>query len=76
MKIFLNVIFILILSCGFTSGQNLNLTPEESVRISFQNSNDLKISQSKITSSKAKISEVKSQFLPQLRLNAGYLRTK
>lgn len=74
MKIFLNVIFILILSCGFTSGQNLNLTPEESVRISFQNSNDLKISQSKITSSKAKISEVKSQFLPQLRLNAGYLR--
>ncbi|HMQ68426.1 MAG TPA: TolC family protein [Ignavibacteria bacterium] len=74
MKFFLNVFLIFILSFGNTSAQNLNLTPEESIRISFQNSNDLKISKSKILSGKAKISEVKSQFLPQLRLNAGYLR--
>lgn len=74
MKILLLVITIVILSSGINVGQNLNLTPEESIRISFQNSNDLKISQSRIVSSKAKISEVKSQFLPQLKLNAGYLR--
>lgn len=74
MKIFLNVISIFLIFNGFVSGQNLSLTPEESIRISFQNSNDLKISQSRIVSSKEKISEVKSQFLPQLKLNAGYLR--
>lgn len=50
------------------------LTLGESIEISFQNSEELKIQQSKIISNQAKVKEVKSQFLPQLKLNASYLR--
>ncbi len=54
--------------------QTNNLTLEQSVRIGIGNSKDLKISESKIVSNKAKIKEASSLFLPQLKLNAGYLR--
>jgi len=54
--------------------QDNKLTLEQSIRIGMQNSKELKISESKIESNKAKIKEVKSQFFPQLKFNAGYLR--
>lgn len=54
--------------------QDSRLTLEQSIKIGLDNSKELKISESKIESNKAKIKEVKSQFLPQLKFNAGYLR--
>jgi outer membrane protein TolC len=50
------------------------LTIEQSLELAFKNSKDLKISNSKIISSSAKVDEVKSQFLPQLKLTANYTR--
>lgn len=44
------------------------------IEIGFSNSKDLKISNSKIISSSAKIDEVNSQFFPQFSFNAGYTR--
>lgn len=74
MKFCIHVFLLFFSLTGIVSAQNLILTPEESINISFKNSNDLNISRSRIAGSKEKISEVKSQFLPQLKLNAGYLR--
>ncbi len=68
------ILFILFLSatCGIFSQQKLTL--EQSLELAFKNSKDLKISNSKIISSSAKVDEVKSQFLPQLKLTANYTR--
>jgi outer membrane protein len=50
------------------------LTLEESLELGLKNSKDLKISNSKLISSDAKISEVGSQMLPKLGLSASYTR--
>lgn len=47
---------------------------KEVLNISFQNSKDLKISNSKVVSTSAKIDEYGSQMLPLVTLNAGYTR--
>ena len=70
----IQVIILTTVISGYLSAQTNILTLEQSVEISFQNSKDLKISESKIVSNKAKVKEVKSLFLPQLKFNAGYLR--
>jgi len=54
--------------------QTKKLTLEESIELGLQNSKDLKISQSKMISSNAKVSEVNSLFLPQLKFMANYTR--
>ncbi|HSM62455.1 MAG TPA: TolC family protein [Gillisia sp.] len=50
------------------------LTLQESIELGLKNSKDLKISQSKLKSSDAKVSEVNSMFLPQLKFMANYTR--
>lgn len=54
--------------------QNQKLTLQESIELGLQNSKNLKISQSKLNSSDAKVSEVNSMFLPQLKFMANYTR--
>lgn len=49
-------------------------TLEESLEIGLKNSKELKISQSKVISSDAKITQVGSQMLPRLSFTAGYTR--
>jgi len=67
------LIFILLIQ-NYLTAQTTTLSIEESVTEGIKNSNELKIAQSKIISNKAKVSEVKSQFLPQLKFNASYTR--
>ncbi len=74
MKSLLPILFIIFLFNINLHSQEKKLTLEQSIAISFENSKDLKISESKIVSNKAKVSETGSLFLPQLRLNLGYLR--
>jgi outer membrane protein TolC len=56
------------------NAQTEKVTLEECVRLSLESSDEVKIGQSKIEESKAKISEVTSQNLPQLKFSAGYSR--
>ena len=69
-KIFL--LYTILLAEIFAQGQKYTL--KESIEIGMRNSKDLKISQSKVISSDAKISETTSQLLPQLKFSAGYTR--
>jgi len=69
-KIFLfNIIFSFVIFA-----QQKELTLEESLEIGFKNSKELKISQSKLVSADAKITEIGSQLLPKFTLGASYTR--
>jgi outer membrane protein TolC len=67
-------ILLILLMISVTYSQNQKLTLEESIELGLQNSKELKIAQSKLRISDAKISEVNSMFLPQLKLMANYTR--
>ncbi|MFA3781473.1 TolC family protein [Melioribacteraceae bacterium 4301-Me] len=67
-------ILMLILFATSLFAQERILTLKESLEIGLQNSKDLKISQSKINYSDAKLSEINSQFLPQFKLFGNYTR--
>ncbi|MBS3944728.1 MAG: TolC family protein, partial [Melioribacter sp.] len=67
-------ILMLILFAGSLFAQERVLTLKESLEIGLRNSKDLKISQSKINYSDAKLSEINSQFLPQFKLFGNYTR--
>ncbi|HQI39508.1 MAG: hypothetical protein B6D44_02735 [Ignavibacteriales bacterium UTCHB2] len=54
--------------------QNHKFTLQESIELGLKNSKELKISKSKMISSDAKVSEVNSMFLPQLKFMANYTR--
>jgi len=54
--------------------QNQKLTLKESIEMGLRNNKDIRISQSKLNSSDAKVSEVNSMFLPQLKFMASYTR--
>lgn len=54
--------------------QSKKLTLNESIEFGIKNSKDLKISQSKVISSDAKVSEINSMFLPQFKFMANYTR--
>ncbi len=54
--------------------QNNVLTLEESLRMGLQNSKEIKMSETKLRVSEAKITEVGSQMLPRLTLGASYAR--
>lgn len=69
-KLFL---LILILTSALYS-QPQKITLQESIQLGLKNSKDLKISQSKLRNSEAKVSEVNSMFLPQLRFMANFTR--
>ena len=71
MKKFL--IVSLILTTGLWAQEKI-FTLEESLETGLKNSKELKISQSKVISSDAKITEVGSQMLPLLSFTAGYTR--
>ena len=72
MKRFIFIVIILfVYSTAFSQKTH---TLKELLETGFQNSKDLKISNSKVLSSSAKIDEIISQFFPQLTFNAGYTR--
>ena len=54
--------------------QYQKLTLKQSIELGLENSKDLKISHSRLTSSDAKVSEINSLFLPQLKFMANYTR--
>lgn len=67
------ILFITILFTANSFAQD-KLTLKDCLSIGIKNSKELAIANSKIVSSSAKIDEVNSQFLPQLKLNASYSR--
>ena len=67
------LIVCLILTTGLWAQEKI-FTLEESLEIGLKNSKELKISQSKVISSDARITEVSSQMLPRLSFAAGYTR--
>ena len=54
--------------------QTSKITLDDCVRLSLENSDEIKISKSKVDESTAKIDEVTSQQLPQLKFSASYSR--
>jgi outer membrane protein TolC len=68
------ILLINIILSSILIGQIKQLTLEESLELGLRSSKELKISQSKVTASDAKISEVGSMLLPKLSLNASYTR--
>lgn len=68
------ILFITLMLSSLLFPQRKKLTLSESVELGLQNSKDLKISQSKMISSGAKVSEINSMLLPQLKLMANYTR--
>ncbi len=71
-KVLIIASLLLIAATQLFSQQKLNL--QQSLELAFKNSKDIKISNSKITGSSAKVDEVSSQFLPSLKLSANYTR--
>jgi len=66
---------ILLILLGFANlFPQHKFTLEESLQLGLKNSKNLKISQSKLLGSEAKISETTSQLLPRLSFNASYTR--
>jgi outer membrane protein len=69
---------VLLITIIFFSAQQCfsqqKLTLQQSLELAFKNSKEIKISNSKVISSSAKVDEVKSQYMPQLRLSANYTR--
>ena len=68
------ILFITLMLMSILYPQSKKLTLSESIELGLQNSKDLKISQSKMISSDAKVSEINSMFLPQLKFMANYTR--
>jgi outer membrane protein len=68
------IILLSLMMVSVLYSQSKKLTLQESIELGIQNSKDLKISQSKLNSADAKISEVNSMFLPQLKFMANYTR--
>ncbi|MDT3695894.1 MAG: TolC family protein [Ignavibacterium sp.] len=63
---------IMIISSLYSQAQKLTL--QESIELGLRNSKDLRITQSKLKSSDAKVSEVNSMFLPQFKFTVNYTR--
>ena len=71
-KVFIIVSLILAVSVQGFSQQKLTL--QQCLDIAFKNSKDIKISNSKVIGSNAKVDEVQSQYFPSLKLTANYTR--
>jgi len=72
MKKVLLIIFIFISALQCFSQQKLTL--QQSLGLAFKNSKEIKISNSKVIGSSAKVDEMQSQYLPSLKLTANYTR--
>jgi outer membrane protein TolC len=69
------VCLILSLFCsGFLFAQDNPLSMRETILTAFKNNKDIQIQEQDLTISRADILGAKSEFLPQLDLNAGYTR--
>lgn len=68
------IILLILIPISVLYSQTQKLTLQQSIELGSKNSKDLKISQSKLKSSDAKVSEVNSMFLPQLKFMANYTR--
>lgn len=68
------IIFVSLMMMSILYPQNQKLTLQESLVLGLENSKDLKISHSKVIGSDAKVSEINSMFLPQLKFVANYTR--
>lgn len=66
--------FIILIISTPLFAQEKMLTLKESLEIGLANSKDLKISKARLTTAEAKLSEINSQFLPQLKLLGNYTR--
>ena len=66
------IFFIIILLPILLFAQSKKLTIEESIKIGLANSSLIKISESNLRSSDAKITEATSKMFPKLSLSAGY----
>lgn len=67
-------LMMLIFIANLVFAQQQIFTLQESLEIGLMNSKDLKISQSKVNYSEAKLAEVKSQFYPQFKFLGNYTR--
>ncbi|MCK9281292.1 MAG: TolC family protein [Melioribacteraceae bacterium] len=67
-------LLILILIASSIFAQEKVLTLKESLELGLQNSNDLKVSRSKLNYADSKLSEINSQFLPNFKLFGNYTR--
>src|SRR4030065_718375 len=68
------IFFLSLIMLSVLYPQNQKLTLQESIELGIQSSKDIRISHSKLKSSEAKVSEVNSMFLPQLKFLASYTR--
>ncbi len=69
-----NIILYVILATSIVLAQSQNYTLKQSIEIGLKNSKDLKISQSKVIGSDAKITETTSMMLPEIKFMAAYTR--
>jgi outer membrane protein TolC len=70
----IRIFFAILILSSISAAQEAKLTLKESIETGFKNSKELIISRSKIIGSEAKIDEINSQFLPQLKFSANYTR--
>lgn len=67
-------LMMLIFITNLVFAQQRTFTLQESLEIGLMNSKELKISQSKVNYSEAKLSEISSQFFPQIKILGNYTR--
>lgn len=67
-------ILLIILISSMLYAQDKELSLKESIELGLRNSKELRLSRSKLNSADAKLSEINSQFLPQLKLSGNYTR--
>ena len=67
----IKLIFLMLIG-GNLFAQQSKLTLEESVQIGLANSKLIKISESKVISADARVTEFTSQMLPKISFGAGY----
>ncbi len=68
------LILVVLLAAAGLYGQTKKLTLSESLEIGLRNSNELKISRSKVIGAEAQITSAGSQLMPQLGFSASYIR--
>jgi outer membrane protein TolC len=65
-------VFLIILTFSFSSAQKITL--KDALQLGLNKSKNISIAKSKLNHSEARLSEVNSQFYPQLKFSASYIR--
>ena len=68
------ILIISFIIASIIYGQNKKYSLDEIIQLGIQNSKTLIISDAKVLSASAKVKEINSQRLPQLKFNASYMR--